>query len=224
MQLALALSALFAAVDATRVGPPDVRRQQELAVWVVVKKLGGEVLYDYQRPNPDKPNVFADAKPKNPDAFHRVVAVYLRDTRATDDDLRVISNLYWLENLDLTNTWITDDGLAHLKGMKNLRVLCLWKTQVGDAGVAHLRDLTKMWLLTLDGTKVTDTGLAHLRGMTGLQDWLGLSDTRVSDAGLKHLEGFTKVRSLTLFRTAATADGVKKLRAALPKTDVAFDP
>jgi hypothetical protein len=159
--------------------------------------LGGDVLYDYQRPNPDRPNVFEpDARPKNPAAFHRVVRVNLRGTKVTDD-LKILKLLPALENLDLTDTRITGAGLAHLKGLKNLRVLCLWKTQVDDAGLAHIKGVTKLWLLTLDGTKVTD-------------------------AGLKHLKALTKLRHLNLRGTAVTRDGVKGLKAALPETDVSF--
>jgi hypothetical protein len=202
----------------------DERKDQQIAV-EAIRKLGGEVSYDYQRPNPDTPNVFdLDAKPKDPGAFHRVVRVSLRNTEATDDDIQILALLPQLENLDLTNTRVTGAGLAHLKGLKNLRVLGLWNTRVDDAGLEHIKGLTKMWQLILDGTKVTDSGLVHLKGMTGLEEWLGLTETGVTDVGLKHLEGFTKLRSLNLRRTQATEAGVRKLRETLPKTDISFGP
>jgi hypothetical protein len=155
----------------------DKRKEQQEAV-EAIRRLGGEVFYDYQRPNPDEPNFFdPKARPKNPEVFHRVVRVSLRDSKATDDDLKIFAKLPHVENLDLTNTRITGAGLEHLKGLTNLRVLGLWKTRVDDAGLKHIKGLTKMWLLSLDGTNVTDAGLAYLKSMTGLEEWLGLADT-----------------------------------------------
>jgi hypothetical protein len=169
---------LGAAVMAAPAPRSDERKGQQKAV-EAVQRLGGQVMYDYQRPNPARPNVFdPKARPRDPKVFHRVVRVSLGDTRARDEDLKVLVNFPHLENLDLTGTRITGAGLAHLRGLKNLRVLSLWKTQVDDAGLKHIKGLTRMWLLILDQTKVTDAGLAHLKGMTGLQEWLGLTDTQ----------------------------------------------
>src|SRR5262245_47726823 len=141
-------SALVVAVIAVPAPPRDERKEQQEAV-EAIRKLGGEVFYDYQRPNPDKPNVFdREAKPMDPEAFHRIVRVNLGDAKAADKDLKVLAKLSHLENLDLTNTRITGAGLVHLKDLKNLRVLCLWKTQVDDGGLKHVKGLTKMWLLT----------------------------------------------------------------------------
>ena len=217
--LAVGLSAaLIIAAGAAPIPPRDERKEQQAAI-EMVKRLGGDVMYDYQRPKPDKPNQFdPEAKPRDPDAFHRVVRVGLRDTKATDDDLKALANLPFLENLDLTGTKVTGAGLAHLKGLKNMRVLCLWKTQVDDAGLEHIKGMTKMWQLILDETNVTDAGLVHLKGMTGMSDWLGLTNTQVTDEGLKHLEGMTTLRSLNVRQTRVTMEGVQKLRAALPNT------
>ncbi len=227
MRFAITIGLTAVLVGATVAAPIpklDERKDQRDAV-ELVQKLGGEVYYDYQRPNPNKPNAFdPQAKPKDPAAFHRVVCVGLRDTKVTDDDLKVLAKLPQLENLDLTNTRVTGAGLEHIKDLKNLRVLALWKTQVDDAGLAHIKGLTKMWMLTLDDTRVTDAGLVHLKGMTGLEEWLGLTDTAVTDAGLKHLEGFTKLRSLNLIRTQVTAAGAQNLQAALPKTLISLRP
>lgn len=142
---------------------PTPREEQQAAV-EAIEQLGGEVLYEYQRPNPAEPTLFdPEARPTLPDAFHRVVRVSLRETRATDDDLQILVQLPWLENLDLTATQIAGAGLAHLKALKDLRVLGLWKTQVDDAGLEHLTGLTRMRLLVLDDTQVTDAGVRKLR-------------------------------------------------------------
>src|SRR5881409_1997526 len=99
--LALAVTAWAAAAPVPKA---DERKQQQEAV-EAIRRLGGEVFFDYQRPNPDKPNVFdPEAKPKDPDGFHWVVMVSLRDTKVTDGDLAHLKKLPYLENLDLTNT------------------------------------------------------------------------------------------------------------------------
>lgn len=216
-----ALCVFAAAVRAVPVPVRDERKEQQEAI-DAIKRLGGKVLYDYQRLKLNHFNLAA--KPKDPKAFHRVVSVSLRNTKTTDNDLKQLAKLPRLEMLDLTNTRITGAGLAHLKGLNNLRVLSLWKTRVDDSGLDNLKGLTKMRQLVLDETKVTDGGLVHLKGMTELEEWLGLTDTKVTDQGLQALTGFKKLKSLNLRRTLVTEDGVNQLRRALPKTDISFGP
>jgi Leucine Rich Repeat (LRR) protein len=224
--LAVGMAAMlvpFAVAEPDR--PANERKEQQQAVEAIVK-LGGAVYYDYQRlPNAGRPNAFdPKAKPKDPEAFHRVISVGLRDTNIKDDDLKVLTKLSHLEILDLSNTRITGAGLAHLKGLKNLRVLSLWKTDVDDQGLEHLKGMTKMWSLVLDETKITDAGLVHLKDMTDLEEWLGLTGTQITDEGLKHLEGFKKLRHVNLIRTNVTGAGVAKLQQALPNTMLSIRP
>jgi hypothetical protein len=49
-----------------------------------------------------------------------------------------------------------------------------------------------------------------------------LGHTRITDAGLKHLAGLKDLRTLDLFRTGVTADGVRRLRHALPETCIMY--
>jgi hypothetical protein len=219
------LSAVLGAPEKpAEIAPPNQREEQRQAV-EAIQKLGGKVLYDYQRPDPNQPNLYdPEALPKNPDAFHPVVFVDLSDTQTTDEDLKVLAKLPALENLSLSRTQITGRGLAHLKDLKKMRCLGLWKTRVDDAGLKHLKGMTRMWILVLDETQVTDAGLVHLKDMTGLQEWLGLTHTQITDDGLKHLEGFTKLKSLNLRLTPVTEAGAQKLRNVLPDTDISFGP
>jgi hypothetical protein len=203
---------------------PGRRKREEREAVAAILKLGGAVMYEYQRPNPAKPNVFdPEARPRDPKAFHRVVSVSLRDTRVTDDDLKLLQKLTAVENLDLTNTRVTGSGLAHLRGLKNLAVLSLWKTRVDDVGLAHLEGLTRLWQLVLDDTTVTDAGLAHLAGLTNLEEWLGLAGTKITDAGLKHLTKLTRLQSLNVRLTAVTENGARTLKKALPDTQISVE-
>jgi len=213
---------LFTSVGTAQ--PRDERKEQEEAL-DAIRRLGGKVYYDYQRPNPDIPTRFQpEAKPKNASGFHRVVLVGLGETKVTDDDLKILGKLPNLENLDLSKTRITSAGLAHLRGLKNLRVLSLWKTQVDDAGLEHLEGLTKLWQLSIDETRITDAGVAHLKGLTSLEEWLGLADTRITDDGVKYLTALTKLRHLNLRRTQVTPAGVATLKGVLLNTEISFGP
>jgi hypothetical protein len=221
MLLVLIPSAAGFAAPALR---PTEQADQEAAV-AAVERLGGKVMYDFQRAGPAGSKVYDPmARPKDPDGFHRVVFVSLRDTKASDDDLKVLAKLPALENLDLTDTAVTGSGLAHVRGLRELRHMALWNTRVDDAGLEHLARLTKLQSLVLDGTRVTDAGLAHLAGLTDLEEWLGLAGTEVTDAGLKHLEKLTKLRNLNLSKTGVTRGGAAKLRESLKAADISVGP
>jgi Leucine Rich repeat len=203
---------------------PTEREDQEAAV-AAVKRLGGTVMYDYQRPDPTKPKVFdPKARPKDPDGFHRVILVSLRDTKASDDDLKALAKLPAVENLDLSNTPVSGAGLAQLRELRALRHLYLSNTRMDDAGLEHLAGLTKLQSLLLDGTRVTDRGIKHLAGLTDLDEWLGLDGTGVTDDGLHHLAGLTKLRNLNLSRTQVTPAGAAKLRESLKSADISVGP
>src|SRR5262249_23706555 len=154
------------------------------------------------------------------DLYCVVVMVALRDLPVTDDDLTLLKQLPFVENLDLTNTQITGAGLAHLKHLKNLQYLGLWKTQIDDAGLAHLKDLTQLWALVLDKTPVGDAGLVPRRGLTTLEEWLGLAFTRVPARGLRPLGEMGRLRTINLRGTAVTVEGARELRKALPHTHI----
>ncbi|MBY0231361.1 MAG: hypothetical protein K2W96_18920 [Gemmataceae bacterium] len=211
-------------LPASSVGAPDPkaaeRADQQKAV-ERVKELGGHIYHDYQRVPTPKPNTFDPAlRPEDPKAFHRVILVHLWDTKATDEDLKLIGKLPHLEILDLTGTQVTSAGLAHLGKLKKLRVLSLMRTKVDDAGLAHVKRHADLWLLFLGKTAVTDAGLVHLKHLAKLEDWLDLSDTAVTDEGLKHLSGLKNLGALNLMRTKVTAEGKRKLKPFLPKTSI----
>ncbi len=219
-----ALSESEAKLDRARHQLTAHEQQEQSDAVAVIEKLGGKVLYDYQRPSPDVPNVYdPKAVPSDPSGPHWVVYVNLSDTKITDSDLSQLESLPYLENLTLTNTAVTSAGLVHLRGLTSLRFLGLWKTSVTDEGLQHLTHLTKLWALILDGTHISDAGLVHLKDLTNLENWLGLTGTQVTDEGLKQLSGLKKLKSLNVLNTEVTAAGVKELQTALPETEISYD-
>lgn len=108
------------------------------------------------------------------------------------------------ETADLI-AWITFEGSA-----------------LNDEGLKQLPDLPELTELNLKDTKITDAGLAELPDLPSLA-WLNLFGTEVTDAAVDSLKAYDTLEKLYVTGTKMTADGVKKLRDALPDTKVFSD-
>ena len=111
-----------------------------------IRKLGGEVHYDYEfdakddrLPNPTIPGPAWLRAILGDDFFRNIHQVVFAATSVTDADLRHLDNLTQLDQLSLIMTPTTDAGLEHLKGLSRLRWLYLYDTKVTDGGVAKLQ-------------------------------------------------------------------------------------
>lgn len=170
----------------------------------------------------------------------RIVAVYLGETEADDDDfaalaslhnlrnlraggtkvtdvgLRHLEQLTELETLELRNVGITGDGLRHLPRPSTLKDLDLEKTRLNDQGASYLEDLTALEHLDLSETQITDAALRHLLKMQELE-WLELEKTQVTDRGLMQLKGLTQPNATVELRgTQVTDEGLKRFRQEAP--------
>lgn len=94
---------------------------------------------------------------------HRVIKVYLHETKVMDDDLAQVAKLSKLQNLFLGKTPISDAGLAYLSTLTELKTLSLNSTHVTDAGLKNLSALTKLKTLNLQETQVTAAGMKRLK-------------------------------------------------------------
>jgi hypothetical protein len=207
----------------------DEVRHQEQAVAAIVK-VGGRVIYDYQRPLADYPTLFQPTwrSPYPPaavrllgrDFFHRVVHVDLSETSVTNEDLVAVGRLRSLESLFLNGTGVTAVGLANLEVLKNLRILNLRDTAINDVAMVHLRAFTHLRQLDLGGTRISDEGLVHLEPLTELEDGLTLDRTAITNLGLEQLVHLKKLRQLHLEDTGVTPEGVAILQTALPATKI----
>ncbi len=227
-------------------------RQQREAVEAIVK-AGGQALFDCElEPFMLNRPVTHGVETRGPAWLGRVLGehffsavriVYLADTQVTDERLRQLQGLTYLEELQLRGPQVTNAGLKHLGGLIRLQWLDLSKTRVTDAGLEHLKGLYQLQSLDLSHTQITDAGLEHLKGLTQLQELeldsdevteaglkhlrrlaqltrLNLGGTQVTDAGLEHLKGLTQLESLDLGDTEVTDGGVKKLERALPNCNI----
>ncbi len=111
-----------------------------------IKKVGGQVGYDYQRERGD----WNDTTSKTPEP------AWLRGLLG--DDLFVS-----VTQAGLSNTKVSGAGLVNLKGLTQLQTLMLDNTKVGDAGLERLKGLAQLKVLWLTGTKVSDAGLKNLQ-------------------------------------------------------------
>ncbi len=99
-------------------------RAQRTAV-ATVEKLGGHVTY--RNASAAKSGLRGLL---GRDLFDPVYEVFLKDTKATDEDLRPLAALGGLETLDLTNAPVTDAALPELEKLKSLRRIYVTGTQI----------------------------------------------------------------------------------------------
>lgn len=146
------------------------------------------------------------------DAKHRVVAVDLRASWASDSDLATLAAVPTLSRLDLSETRITDHGLRQLKNAPGIADLNLrYAELITDEGISALKSWKHLARLNLEGTKITDSALQHLSALSSLKA-LNIGSVQVTDAGLEALTSLTNLEELTLGGDKLTDSGLQPLR------------
>lgn len=166
--------------------------------------------------------------------------------KISDQLLQSFAQLAWLEELVLEDCELHDERLAHLRLPSQTKSLLLMRNAIRGPGVAHvakfslttlglefndLEDATLPELAAL--TKIGDLRLAYCRRITDhgirkgvLQELpqlrrLNLRGLKqVTDAALDDLVRFTALEYLGLRETGVTADGIARLKQALPHAEV----
>jgi hypothetical protein len=111
---------------------PKARAQRSAVA--AIEALGGHVTY--RNPTAAKSGLRAVL---GRDMFDPVYEVFLKDTKATDADLRPLASLGSLETLDLTNAAITDAALPELEKLASLRRIYVTGTQISPDKDHQLR-------------------------------------------------------------------------------------
>jgi len=104
----------------------------------------------------------------------------------------------------------------------NVASLTFEGSALDDAAASALTAMPKLTRLNLKDTKITDAGLSAMPKLETLE-WLNLFGTGVTDNAIEGLKKYPTLKKLYLTGTAVTADGVAKIRAALPNTEVYSD-
>lgn len=183
--------------------------------------------------------------------LHKLRELSIGATYGTDEGMSHLSQLTDLELLDLGRSQVTGKGMAHVTAMQELTTLGLGPEQFTEEAAEHLRQLPNLVHLsfretdvtdneveraasfknlktlvlsdsTPGGTAVTDDGLAFVAQLPQLQV-LELRGTQITDAGLEHLVGMKSLEKVDLNNTKVSAQGVAKLRRALPDCEISTD-
>jgi len=144
------------------------------------------------------------------DAQHARI-VELVNSKATDDDLKLLSSLPCLESLDITGGKITKAGLVHLRQLPDLQRLYINDLPISSNALENVAEMTKLDVLSLRNTKIGDEGMAHLRKLKALTV-LNLSKTKITNNTLKQIRGLKRLDTLVLADTAVTGDGFTDLQ------------
>ncbi len=161
----------------------------------------------------------------------------VRDNMA--EAMRLLPDLYYVENIDLSDSSVTDEHLENLAGLKRIASLSLNDTQIGNAGLAQIAGLSSLQAVYLINTNVTRDSLVYLGGLPELKildltgskvdgdlaalkgaknlDWLLLAGLNVSDAAIDTLIEMPNLGRVTLAGSQVNAEAVKRLEVANPE-------
>jgi hypothetical protein len=156
--------------------------------------------------------------------------------RVTNEGLAHLASLKQLSRLSIRCPQVNDEGLRHLTPLQNLVLLDLGRTSTVGPGLDFLARLPQLRNLTLSGSKVTDAGLKNVRELDGLivlQLSFTFADAEggrivksdavdISDASVVHLGELTNLRRLDLRGTGVSAEGAKRLKKSLAKTEILY--
>lgn len=120
----------------------------------------------------------------------------IRDQESFDRAMVLVSDLRWLQVLDLTETSVTAEQLSKLTHLRQLQSLHLAKTRIGDAAVAEIAKLPSLSALHASGTNLTNESLEHIGEISTLSV-LDLSATKI-DGDFAPLRGLKKLAWLVL--------------------------
>ena len=151
-------------------------------------------------------------------ALPRLRRLLLHDDQTTDDLLKAVSKLRYLEELYCwRGLLVTDAGVAHLRNLPRLRFVHLSNAGITDESLRTFGSMKQVEELSLQMNPFTDAGLAHLSEHDQLTSLaVDLGNTNITDAGLKHLESLDRLEMLSIQQTHATPEGVERLKRAVP--------
>ena len=146
--------------------------------------------------------------------------VHLEDMGATITALSVTTPQYLVVEWISTYHKTTDKEIEQVLHIApNVVELDLGRTKVTDGGLEHVGKLGRLTHLNLNRTEIGDAGVGQLAGLPALE-WLNLYGTKVTDACLADLAKHRKLKALYVWNTGITAEGVTKLKRALPGTKI----
>jgi hypothetical protein len=138
--------------------------------------------------------------------------VVVRSRGVTDDGLKALGVMDFIEDVWLADVPATDATLEVLGGRRGLKTLQLVDTKITDAGLAYLGGLDRLFLLDLSPSGITDEGLEKISTIPGLRL-----------AG-HPFNGRTRAPEVYLTGSRATPAGVDRLRGLIPAAKIDYKP
>jgi internalin A len=128
--------------------------------------------------------------------FKNLQTVMMSDSRSTDAEIKMVSQLASVTDLSAAGNPITDAALEHIARMPRLKVLSLSRTQVTDAALPALARLQSLEHLDLSNTLITNAGLVEIAKLKNLRS-LNVANTRVTVEGLRALRELNHLGSVS---------------------------
>lgn len=130
------------------------------------------------------------------------------DGAITKAGLAHVSQVPYLEGLELHIDELTDEAFSALSGMSQLRYLalrdCGGLTSASAETIGNLPGLRRLWII--DSFDATDALLERLGRLEQLEAIQLTSSTGVSTEGLKHISGLERLRALQLYECPLLTD------------------
>ncbi|MGD9722948.1 MAG: hypothetical protein AB7O59_21240 [Pirellulales bacterium] len=174
--------------------------RHERSVIAEVSKFDARIHYDYE--------LRGAARPPGPQWLRSFLG---------DDFFATVAGI------EIKTELVTAETVAAIATLPHLQQLLLNAEGVDDAGLLQLAAASELEQLTFRSAVVTDAGLTQLAALKHLTS-LTIAAPHITDVGLISLEELPNLTLVELISTDVTADGVARLRAALPKCDVRVYP
>ena len=139
-----------------------------------------------------------------------------------DRQMRLLENLRHVKRLKIKPS-ATHAGLESLSQLDSLEHLVLENGHFySDEGLKYLGRMAalKSLSMTSGGGQFSDASMAHFENLTSLATLNLERSYYVTDDAVKHLEHLSQLKRLNVRGTRMTADGVVRLRGALPECHV----
>jgi serine/threonine protein kinase len=142
------------------------------------------------------------------------------NSRVTNEGVAILTKLPAIKALLLQNVaQVTDACLKTVGKSGTIDMMVLRADNITDEGLANLSSAINLASIDLSSTHITNIGVKNLSKLSRLRV-VNLSDTKIDDNCIPTLASMTGVRSLNVSSTAISADGLRRLRAALPDCQI----
>ncbi len=115
---------------------------------------------------------------------------------------------------------IKNDAIGALSGIKNnVSHLDLSRTSVTDGVLSEVKKFNNLTWLNLKNTSITDRGIEKLTSLPYLT-YLNLVSSKVTDQSIETIASLKKLEEVYLWNSDVSAEGIARLRKALPNAKI----